>query len=75
MKGQKYDEAKAGVDYENLSTIPLQEEEYYEYENWLEKYLLDNPNDSDLSEEELMKKYRNSHPTRNDTAFANETKS
>ena len=60
MKGQKYDEARAGVEDINLGQIPLQESEYYEYHNWLEPYLLDNPEKADLSEGELMKIFRNS---------------
>ncbi|MEG0948259.1 MAG: hypothetical protein RR212_02255 [Bacteroidales bacterium] len=62
MKGQKLDEAKAGVDQENFGGIPYQEEEYYEYRNWLETYLINNPNDSGLSEDELLKKYRQLNP-------------
>ena len=59
MKGQKYDEAKAGVDVENFGRVPYQEEEYYEYRNWLEKYLTDHPNEADLSEEQLLTIFRN----------------
>lgn len=62
MKGQKLDEAKAGVDQENFGGIPYQEEEYYEYRNWLETYLMDNPNESGLSDEELLAKFRKLNP-------------
>ncbi|MDO5571638.1 MAG: hypothetical protein Q4F97_09295 [Bacteroidales bacterium] len=58
MKGLKYDETKAGVKDINLSDIPRQELEYYEYTNWLKKYLLENPNESLLSDEELKEKFK-----------------
>lgn len=62
MKGKELDEAKAGVDQENFGGIPYQEEEYYQYRNWLETYLTNNPNDSGLSEEELLIKFRKLNP-------------
>lgn len=62
MKGKKLDEAKAGVDMENFGGIPYQEEEYYEYRNWLEAYLLNNPDDAGLSEDELLAKFRSLNP-------------
>lgn len=72
MKGQKYDEARAGVEDFNFGQIPLQEAEYYDYRNWLEPYLLDNPDKSDLSEEELMKIFRNLHPAQKDTVLTSD---
>lgn len=62
MKGQRLDEAKAGVNDVNFGGIPYQEAEYYEYRNWLETYLLNNPNESGLSENELLAKFRQLHP-------------
>ena len=72
MKGQKYDEAKAGVDIENFASIPLEEQEFYAYRNWLEPHLMEHPEDSTLSEDELMKKFRNTQPPKSDTSFAEE---